>query len=97
LNKVTKLNNSKFWWANKEVKQVATSKPNIQLPTFQTFQYPTKLPKRLRKGSSSKNHDLRCKGEKCEIWATFKLHIEFYYVSNLELLFQEESLARLKI
>jgi hypothetical protein len=44
----------KFWWANKEVKQVATSKPDIQLPTFQTFQYPTKLPKKIRKGSSSK-------------------------------------------
>ncbi len=78
------------------MKQVATSKPNIQLPTFQTFQYPTKFPKEIRKGSSSKNHDLRCKGEKCETLSTFKLHIEFYYVSNLELLFQKESLAKWK-
>jgi hypothetical protein len=28
--------------------------------------------------------------------STFKLHIEFYYVSNLELLFQKESLAKWK-
>jgi hypothetical protein len=42
-NKVKELTKSKFWWANKEVEQVAMYVNKTSKFQFRAFQYPTKL------------------------------------------------------
>jgi hypothetical protein len=46
--------------------------------------------KNSEKGSSLNIQNKNAKNGKT--WATFKLHIKFYYLSNSKLLFQKESL-----
>jgi uncharacterized membrane protein len=81
-NKILKLTKSKIWWANKVVKQVVTCKSNVQLPTFQTFQYPTRLQKKKEKVSSSRNQDLEYRGKKCETWLSNSM-LSFIIFSTL--------------